>query len=168
MKSFFLFLPLLLGACAIDPVSTATLGAGSIVSYNVAGKSPMDVAVSYATGRDCDSLKATERGAYCTEHPLTQNQYFTAANNPNVYCFKTMGGVDCHASADPYGNKANPIYRGKVRGASAAMNAADYAPPAAPVPAPAVLPKAPIPAKPKQEPAKAPAKEPPTNLLPPK
>lgn len=79
-----LFLPFL---AACDPASlgaTAAVGAGSVA---VIGRTPVDAAVSLASGRDCSVVRLDRGLGYCrpVEPPPA----------PPPYCTRSLGRVDC-------------------------------------------------------------------------
>jgi hypothetical protein len=113
MRQYLLTLVMLLGLTACGPEAMLVSGVATLASYNMNGKSPMDNAMSYAAGRDCNTLKLGENeGAYCVPHALKPDM-LAAADAPRVYCFKTMGEVECHCSADPFQNKNEPFVKGR-------------------------------------------------------
>ena len=80
-----LLLLLFLAAC--DPASlgaTAAAGVGSVV---VIGRTPVDAAVSLASGRDCSVVRFDRGQSYCrpVEPPPA----------PPPYCTRSLGRVDC-------------------------------------------------------------------------
>ena len=113
MRQFLLILmPFLLAAC--DPMSVAVMGASTVASYSMTGKSPLDNAMSSASGKDCDLAKMDQReGEYCIANRIKQDPYFAYADNPRVYCFRTMGEIECHCAPDPYSNNSTPFVRGR-------------------------------------------------------
>jgi len=121
MRQFLLILmPFLLAAC--DPMSNAVMGATTIASYSLTGKSPFDNAMSRAADKDCDLTKMDKRdGEYCVANKLKADPYFAAVGNPSVYCFRTMGEVECHCNADPFSNSNTPFVRGRGDQSPAAM-----------------------------------------------
>ncbi len=79
-----LLLPLL---AACDPASlgaAAAVGAGSVV---VIGRTPVDAAVSLASGRDCSAVRLDRGQSYCRPVELPPA--------PPPYCTRSLGGVDC-------------------------------------------------------------------------
>ena len=75
-------LPLLLLA-ACDPATlgaAAAVGAGSVV---VIGRTPVDAAVSLASGRDCSVVRLDRGRGYCRPE------------EPPPHCTRSLGRVDC-------------------------------------------------------------------------
>jgi len=70
-------------------------------SYNVTKKMPWDHLASALTGRDCSMVSLEQSGYYC---PPT-----IEVERPDMYCYKTLAGVDCHAIPDPYRNGNRPL-----------------------------------------------------------
>jgi hypothetical protein len=95
-------LPLLLAAC--DPAAlgaTAAVGVGSVA---VIGRTPVDAAVSLATGRDCSAVRLDRGLGYCRpqEPPPA----------PQPYCTRSLGRVDCWREPP----LAFPVQRGVADG----------------------------------------------------
>lgn len=80
-----LALPLVLAAC--DPAAlgaTAAVGVGSVA---VIGRTPVDAALSLASGRDCSVVRLDRGQSYCRpEEPPPA---------PPPYCTRSLGRVDC-------------------------------------------------------------------------
>jgi hypothetical protein len=78
-----LLLPLLLGGCqALAPFAVA--GGATVAAI---GRSPVDVVVSYATGRDCSVVRLDRRESYCAQ-----------AEQPPAaepFCTMSLGRADC-------------------------------------------------------------------------
>jgi hypothetical protein len=87
-RPLLLPLPLLLLLAACDPAAlggaTAAVGVGSVV---VIGRTPVDAAVSLASGRDCSIVRLDRGQSYCrpVEPPPA----------PPPYCTRSLGRVDC-------------------------------------------------------------------------
>lgn len=80
-------IPLLLILAGCDPASlgvTAAVGVGSVA---VIGRTPVDAAVSLASGRDCSVVRLDRGQSYCrpVEPPPA----------PPPYCTPSLGRVDC-------------------------------------------------------------------------
>ena len=56
---------------------------------------PYDHLATWATGRDCSVLHYEQEGTYCKDAP-------TEIDRRSLYCFKTIGSVECHQRPDPY------------------------------------------------------------------
>lgn len=86
-----LALPLLLGlaACSSPLPSAGTTGAlGLGVDYTV-----KKVEKRYDV--ECSVFNILEQGEYCVHK-------YKPTDRQEVFCFKTLGGVDCYAERDPY------------------------------------------------------------------
>ncbi len=58
----------------------------------------VDNALSNAMGQECMLARAFKETSICRDA-------FTPPVPPDVYCYRTLGGVDCYATADPYGRE---------------------------------------------------------------
>ena len=79
------------------PVSALLpLDAGvSMLTLPQTKKTPGDHLMSAATGRDCSIIHYEQDGAFCQDPPKV-------IDRRNLYCIKTLGGVECHERANPY------------------------------------------------------------------
>lgn len=77
---FFLLLPLALGAC-----TEMAIGA-------------LDEKVSDWTDKQCSTVFLALGDGYCRDR-------LKVGDRPaqKLHCFRTLGGIDCYAEADPYG-----------------------------------------------------------------
>jgi hypothetical protein len=91
----------LLGGCAMieGPVGTATTGASAVLLINT-GKTLTDHAISYITDEDCGMVNYERDRHYCKPWPDV-----IAHTEPELYCYRTLAQVECHAKPEPYGNK---------------------------------------------------------------
>ena len=78
------------GCDAVGPLAAASVG-----SVAVFGRGPMDIITSVVTGHDCSIVRLANGDSYCkpTEPPPP----------PQPYCTRSLGIVDCWATADPFG-----------------------------------------------------------------
>ncbi len=70
------------------------LDAGSVMTTD---KTLADHVVSWASGKDCSSVRWELGRTYCKEdepRPVA-----------HVYCYRTLGDVTCYDRPDPYGNQ---------------------------------------------------------------
>ena len=85
------------GCSAQPPVGTMLpwdLGA-SMLTLPQTKKTPTDHLISMATGRDCSVIHYEQDGAFCQDPPKE-------IDRRSLYCFKTLGEVECHQRPDPY------------------------------------------------------------------
>jgi hypothetical protein len=92
---------MLLGGCALveGPGTVATAGVSTVLLINT-GKTITDHVLSYAIDEDCSMVNYEKTKHYCHEWPEV-----TARAEPELYCYKTLAQVECHARPEPYGNK---------------------------------------------------------------
>ena len=85
---FVLVLPLLLSGCGpAAPVAEIGVAVVSVASIPVFHRSPVDLAVSAASGRDCSVVHLDKGERYC--HPREK-----APETPE-FCTRSLGVVDC-------------------------------------------------------------------------
>lgn len=95
---------LLLPLCAVtlaacDPVTMAAVGsAGSLTATK---KLPPDHIASWVMGRDCSVISLEATGDYCPDK--------REIDRSRLYCYKTLGDVDCHERPDLYRNSDRPL-----------------------------------------------------------
>jgi hypothetical protein len=92
---------MLLGGCALveGPGTVATAGVSTVLLINT-GKTITDHVLSYAIDEDCSMVNYEKTKHYCHEWPEV-----TVRAEPELYCYKTLAQVECHARPEPYGNK---------------------------------------------------------------
>lgn len=90
----------LLAGCA-GPEIAAVGAAAGLATFTSTKKTLTDHAASAVTGRDCSLISWTETGVYCPEQVVVDRS--------NLYCYRTLGGVDCHTLPDPYKNSQTAL-----------------------------------------------------------
>lgn len=88
------------GCVATEPLFIAST-AVSAATLTATKKTVTDHIVSAATGRDCSFVSWSETGEYCPEQIVVDRS--------DVYCYRTLGGVDCHNLPDPYKNSQTSL-----------------------------------------------------------
>ena len=81
-----------LGGCADTAGPLAAVGIGSIV---VAGRTPVDIAVSAAVGRDCSVVRLDDGKSYC--------KLVEPPPRPPAFCTRSLAAVDCWEGPSPFG-----------------------------------------------------------------
>lgn len=84
-----------LGACSLFPPVAAVEGASAVGT----GKTFSDHVVSYASGKDCSTVRSNSGRTYCRESESNPM--------PKVWCYRTLGKPVCYDRPDPYqGNQS--------------------------------------------------------------
>ncbi len=83
------------GGCTATQLTGAAAGV-DIVSLNTTKKTIGDHVVSGITGEDCSIISLAETGTYCPEKIVVDRS--------RLYCYRTLGDVECHHIPDPYKN----------------------------------------------------------------
>ena len=71
--------------------------AGLVTGCGTVAVSVLDKSISSATGRECSFARAFEGGELCYGA-----QPDDADANASLFCYQTLGTVDCYNEADPY------------------------------------------------------------------
>lgn len=95
-------LGLALQGCAAAAV---TFAGANVVSLMQSDKTAVDHTVSLIAEKDCSVLHAAEKEDYCQPIPVTGPADQVAALAGQVYCYRTLGGVQCYDRPD-YGASA--------------------------------------------------------------
>jgi len=93
-----------LGGC--QPAPVVGLAAGAAASVAVFGRTPVDMAVSLAKGRDCSVVRLDRGERYCKP-----------AEAPPVagpFCTRTLGQAECFADPDALPDRPAPLADGPV------------------------------------------------------
>ena len=80
----------LVGACSAAPPLAAVEGASAWWT----GKTVSDQVISFATGKNCSTVRRETGRTYCEEdepNPM-----------PAVYCYRTIAKITCYDRPDPY------------------------------------------------------------------
>ncbi|MEQ8443205.1 MAG: hypothetical protein RIM33_13760 [Alphaproteobacteria bacterium] len=75
--------------------ATALMASGAVIINT--DRTPGDHLASYMTGLDCDTIRASRDGGPQCRPPNEE------IIDPPVYCYRTLGKIDCFRSPDPYG-----------------------------------------------------------------
>ena len=65
------------------------------------GKTISDHIVSYGLEKNCSTIRRQTGQNYCEEDDFTTPE--------EIYCYKSLGSVDCFESPQPYGQKTQTI-----------------------------------------------------------
>ena len=88
-----------LTGCAGLPLA-GVVGGAEVASVVNTDKTLTDHVASNLTGHDCSTVKVKSRGKYC----IDQNSI--PAPQPAVYCYRSLGDINCYENPDPYANGA--------------------------------------------------------------
>lgn len=94
---------LLAGCSAAATAPTLTAPLLGIEAATVVGtkKTLVDHAVSFVKGKDCSTVRANQGRTYCLEDEVAPAQ--------EIYCYETLGGVDCFRDKKPYGTNSHEV-----------------------------------------------------------
>jgi hypothetical protein len=93
---FAAFILLSLGACPpfLSPSTQFPISAVEGVTAVSTGKTLSDHVVSYASGKDCSTVRSNSGRTYCEESE--------ANPRAKVWCYRTIGKPVCYDKPDPY------------------------------------------------------------------
>lgn len=100
--AIFMLLLSIAGCSSVDPgFATA---AGITTAFIMTDKLPTDMIAEAATGLDCSYVKHLDDGG-----PVCRSQDYGQVIEKPIYCYKSLGKVDCYDYPDPYGVGANHV-----------------------------------------------------------
>ncbi len=111
MPSLALLIVGSLGLSACTTSGIAMIGADA-VTQAASGRSIAGNIIYAMTGKDCTPLNAL------TGKPICQDEEAAVASAKEetpVYCYRTLGQVDCHAEPDPMMSPTTRLYRAEAR-----------------------------------------------------
>ena len=77
---------------------------GSAATVVTTDKTITDHAISLISGKDCSTVRTEQGRSFCKEDEVNPE--------PNVYCFQTIGGIDCYREpVDPYDGRKEQVGR---------------------------------------------------------
>lgn len=123
-------LPATLAGCGAESVAGPVVAVGA-ASVAIAGKTPVDMAATWFTGRECSIVRLDRRESYCAppSGPPPGAQPF---------CTRSLGAVDCWLVAPPSGERVGsatiPARQAAVPAGMVVVPAAPVAPPDLPQP----------------------------------
>lgn len=88
---------LALGACTMAPPVAAVEGTTAIIT----GKPLSDYVVSFASGKNCSTVRTNSGRTYCEEDEVNAT--------PKVWCYRTIGRVSCYDRPDPHDGKQRKV-----------------------------------------------------------
>ncbi|MCH8036805.1 MAG: hypothetical protein IIC53_06725 [Proteobacteria bacterium] len=99
MTRIFVICAALLGLSACGGGVGLAMLAASTATFIHTDKTTVDLAVSYATDRDCSILYLANDENYCKPAvPIEPGQ--VAYMSQALYCYRTLGGVNCYDRPD--------------------------------------------------------------------
>ncbi len=110
MRASFLILFLTLfgglGGCAAvtsAPSMAPTMLGIDGVTIATTGKTISDHIVSYTSGKNCSTVRRQTGQNFCAEDDLSTPE--------EIYCYNSLGNVNCFASPQPYGQSSSTVDR---------------------------------------------------------
>jgi hypothetical protein len=83
----------LVAACG--STSTVTVGAAMLANFIYTDKLPTDYLAEFASGQECNFLKAQKDGG-----PLCRDSFERVVYEPPLYCYRTLGEITCYDKRD--------------------------------------------------------------------
>jgi hypothetical protein len=96
-----------LAACSGS--SLAVMGADAVTQVT-SGRSISGNVIHAFTGKDCVPMNFFAGKPVCPEQDTA-----TAKDEPPIYCYRTLGQVDCHAEPDPMMSPGSRLYRADAK-----------------------------------------------------
>ena len=111
MKPVSLAALLLIGLAAsgCSGSSLAIMGADA-VSQVASGRSITGNVIHAFTGKDCVPMNVLTGKPMCPEENAEK-----AKDETPIYCYRTLGQVDCHAEPDPMMSPGSRLYRAELK-----------------------------------------------------
>jgi hypothetical protein len=78
------------------------------VTVITTGKTISDHIISFATGKNCSTVRKQTGQNYCEEDDLSLPE--------EIYCYNSLGNVNCFATAQPYGQSSTTVDRVSGKG----------------------------------------------------
>lgn len=99
----FTFLLVLTGCSLAASAPSAVPPLAGFEGLSVIGtqKTLTDHLVSFSTGKDCSTIRKERGMTYCVEDEVTTPE--------EVYCYNTLGAINCYAQPQPYGSEYQPV-----------------------------------------------------------
>jgi hypothetical protein len=112
MKAFLLPGLMLVGLAAsgCSGSGLAMMGADAVTQV-ASGRSIAGNVIHALTGKDCVPLNALAGKPICPE----EKEDAAAKEEAPVYCYRTLGQVDCHAEPDPMMSPTTRLYRAEAK-----------------------------------------------------
>lgn len=102
LKASTIVLSLGLGACT--GVEPAVMFLATTTGVVMDDKLPTDYIVEAYTGEDCSYIRQLEDGG-----PLCRSADYGKVVEQPLYCYSTLGNVQCYTKPDPFGNGQTPV-----------------------------------------------------------
>ena len=88
-------------------VAALPIAAGSAATLIATKKTPVDHAVSWASGKDCSMLRRTRGETYCVED--APGGATDGGEGDAPLCYRTLGEVTCYRQPEPQETRRQPI-----------------------------------------------------------
>ena len=92
-----------LAACS-SPGPGATTAAGVVTAFIMTDKLPTDMIAEAMTGLNCSYVDHLDDGG-----PICRSHDYGQVIEKPIYCYKTLGKVDCYDYPDPYATGAHYV-----------------------------------------------------------
>jgi len=91
-------------AAACGSVSTVYVGGAMLANFIYTDKLPTDYIAEFASGQECNFLKAQKDGG-----PFCRDSFEQIVYEAPLYCYRTLGEIACYDKRDPYGPSTTQV-----------------------------------------------------------
>ena len=102
LKTTLLGISLSVAACT--PADPAIVSAAATTGVVMEDKLPTDYIAEMYTGQDCSQIRKIDDGG-----PLCRSADYGKVVEQPIYCYSTLGNVNCYTRPDPYGTGQTPV-----------------------------------------------------------
>lgn len=91
-------------AAACGSTTTVFVASTALANFVYTDKLPSDYLAEFATGEECNFLKAQKDGG-----PVCRESFERIVYERPIYCYRTIGEIECYDKRDPYGSTSTRV-----------------------------------------------------------
>lgn len=89
---------------ACGSTESVYLGGAALANFVYSDKLPTDYIAEFASGQECSFLKSLK-----DDGPLCRESFDRVVYERPIYCYRTLGRIDCFEHRDPYGRSTTRV-----------------------------------------------------------